>query len=143
MADMVRMPAHYMSDGNIETIDVVEAVIDGLPAQKALALGHVLRYALRAGKKTEDATEDLAKANNYAWRLVTGKWRHEAEKYKAFNVALLDGEVMAYPACPRCKHDVSSVFDANDAVEDLFCPRCGLRLTLCGGYDWKEDGHGE
>lgn len=143
MADMVRMPAHYVSECGVETIDVVEAVIDGLPSDKAMALGHVLRYALRAGKKTEDATEDLAKANNYAWRLVTGKWRHEAEKKMTFNVALLDGEVMAHPACPRCKLDVSHVLDASDAIEDMFCPRCGLPLTMHGGYEWKGDGHGE
>ena len=43
---------------------------------QAYALGQVLRYFDRAGKK--DATDtDLGKANNYAHRLVTGKWRDD------------------------------------------------------------------
>lgn len=48
--------------------------IDGLPAREAFLLGQVLRYADRAGEK-DDPAIDLGKANNYAWRLVTGDWR--------------------------------------------------------------------
>lgn len=72
--DAVEHPYHYTSHG-IETIDKIEAVIDGLPADKAAALSNVLRYFDRAGMK-DDAAQDLNKANNYAHRLVYGKWRH-------------------------------------------------------------------
>ena len=71
--EVVDSPSWYTS-GGVETIDKIERVVDGLPAVQAYALGQVLRYFDRAGKK--DATEtDLGKANNYAHRLVYGKWR--------------------------------------------------------------------
>lgn len=75
--EVVDSPSWYTS-GDVETIDKIEAVVDGLPAVQACALGQVLRYFDRAGKK--DATDtDLGKANNYAHRLVYGKWRHSDE----------------------------------------------------------------
>lgn len=58
----------------VETIDKIEAVIDGLPAREAFLLGQVIRYADRAGLKDEPEV-DLGKANNYAHRLVTKRWR--------------------------------------------------------------------
>ncbi len=73
--EVVYSPIWYTS-GDVETIEKIERVIDGLPAVQAYALGQVLRYFDRAGKK--DATDtDLGKANNYAHRLVYGKWRDE------------------------------------------------------------------
>lgn len=76
-AEVVDSPSWYTS-GGVETIEKIERVIDGLPAVQAYALGQVLRYFDRAGRK--DATEtDLGKANNYAHRLVTGKWRDDDE----------------------------------------------------------------
>lgn len=65
-------PDHYK--GPVEAIDAIEAVVDGLDARSAYLLGNVLKYVLRAGRKG-DAGEDLAKANNYAHRLVGGEWR--------------------------------------------------------------------
>ena len=73
MADMVYDPPHY-DRGGLEAIDVIEGIIDGLPAVEAACLANVLKYALRAGKKG-DAAQDIAKANNYAHRLCTGRWR--------------------------------------------------------------------
>lgn len=73
--DAVNKPLHYCS-GKIETIDKIEAVIDGLPAKKAASLANVLKYFDRAGLK-DDTKQDLDKANNYAHRLVYGKWRNE------------------------------------------------------------------
>ena len=71
--EVVDSPSWYTS-GGVETIEKIERAVDGLPAVQAYALGQVLRYFDRAGKK--DATEtDLGKANNYAHRLVYGKWR--------------------------------------------------------------------
>lgn len=71
MADEVYRPDHYA--GAIEAIDVIETVIEGLPAREAFLLGQVLKYGLRAGRKGLAST-DLKKANNYAHRLITGKW---------------------------------------------------------------------
>ena len=60
--------------GEVEPIDIIERVVDGLPPDKAYSLGQVLRYCLRAGKK-DDIYVELGKANNYAHRLVFGHWR--------------------------------------------------------------------
>lgn len=75
--EVVDSPSWYTL-GKVETIEKIERVVDGLPAVQAYSLGQVLRYFDRAGKK--DATEtDLGKANNYAHRLVYGKWRGSDE----------------------------------------------------------------
>lgn len=71
--ETVNSPAWYTS-GGVETIDKVEAVVDGLPARDAYLLGQIVRYVDRAGRK-DPAQIDLGKANNYAHRLVGGKWR--------------------------------------------------------------------
>ena len=71
--ETVDSPEWY--EGGVETIDKIEAVIDGLPAREAFLLGQVIRYCDRAGKKDE-ADIDLGKANNYAHRLVSGEWRN-------------------------------------------------------------------
>lgn len=73
--DMVNKPRHYC-DGKLETIQKIEAVIEGLPAKEASCLANVLKYFDRAGLK-DAAEQDLDKANNYAHRLVYGSWRHE------------------------------------------------------------------
>lgn len=72
--DMVYRPHHY-ADREVEAIDLIEFIIDGLPVKEGMLLSHVLRYALRAGIKTPDWTMDAEKANNYAHRLITGDWR--------------------------------------------------------------------
>lgn len=72
-AETVRDPDWYTS-GAVETIDKIEAVIDGLPAREAFLLGQVIRYVDRAGEK-DDPAIDLGKANNYAHRLVFKHWR--------------------------------------------------------------------
>ena len=71
--ETVDSPSWYTA-GAVETIDKVEAVVEGLPAPQAYLLGQVVRYVDRAGMKDEAAV-DLGKANNYAHRLVHGKWR--------------------------------------------------------------------
>lgn len=76
-ADLVDHPAHYEHGGR-QSIEIVEKVIDGLPASKAFSLGCALKYVLRAGYK-DDLETDLEKANNFAHRACTGKWRWERE----------------------------------------------------------------
>lgn len=64
----------HINAGEVEPIDIIERVVEGLPPDKAYSLGQVLRYCLRAGKK-DDIDVELGKANNYAHRLVFGHWR--------------------------------------------------------------------
>lgn len=71
--EVVDSPGWYTA-GGVETIDKIEAIADGLPAREAYLLGQVIRYADRAGRK-DDPAVDLGKANNYAHRLVCGRWR--------------------------------------------------------------------
>ena len=68
-------PRYYWETG-FEAIDIIEYVIDGLDANSSFLLGNVIKYVLRAGLKEEDPLKDLLKANNYAYRLVTGEWKY-------------------------------------------------------------------
>lgn len=77
--DNVDKPYHYTSHGGLETIEKIEAIIDGLPAREAAMLANIIKYSDRAGLKNS-AEEDLAKANNYAHRLVFGHWRGDGDK---------------------------------------------------------------
>lgn len=76
--DNVDKPYHYASH-RLETIEKIEAIIDGLPAREAALLANIIKYSDRAGLKNS-AEEDLAKANNYAHRLVYKHWRGESGK---------------------------------------------------------------
>lgn len=76
MSEQVINPTHY-TKGKVETIDKIEAVIDGLPAKQANCLSHIIRYVDRCEDKHADPMKDLGKANNYAHRLVFGHWRDE------------------------------------------------------------------
>lgn len=74
VADRLAPYGTYINAGEVEPIDIIERVVEGLPPDKAYSLGQVLRYCLRAGKKG-DIDVELGKANNYAHRLVFGHWR--------------------------------------------------------------------
>lgn len=65
-------------DGEMEAIDIIKEVTDGVDGEAAFCLGNIIKYVLRAGRKP-GAQDDLKKANNYAHRLVYGEWRkHES-----------------------------------------------------------------
>lgn len=81
MAEQVHNPTHYTS-GKLETIDKIEAVIDGLPDREAYLLGQIIRYVDRCEGKHDNPMQDLQKANNYAHRLVTRRWRNS--KHSSF-----------------------------------------------------------
>lgn len=74
MSEQVINPTHY-TQGKVETIDKITAVIEGLPAEEAYLLGQIIRYVDRCEDKHDDPMLDLGKANNYAHRLVLGHWR--------------------------------------------------------------------
>jgi hypothetical protein len=61
-------PENYYAQRGLEAIDIIEAY--GLD----FSLGNAVKYILRAGRKTEDTTADLMKAENYIHRAITGKW---------------------------------------------------------------------
>lgn len=58
---MPQNPSYYKI-GNVEAIDIAEH----LPFN----LGNVIKYAIRAGRKTEDAISDLEKAEWYIRREI-------------------------------------------------------------------------
>ncbi|MDN3515340.1 MAG: DUF3310 domain-containing protein [Candidatus Brocadia sp.] len=66
MADNVNHPQHYKANG-LEAIDVIEAF--GL----GFHLGNATKYILRAGRKTQDATEDIRKSIWYLNRFLEGR----------------------------------------------------------------------
>ena len=65
-------------DGEMEAIDIIKEVTDGIDGEAAFCLGNIIKYVLRAGRKP-GAQDDLRKANNYAHRLVYGEWRKYAK----------------------------------------------------------------
>lgn len=63
MTDNVNHPAHYVGFSNgAEVIDITENL--------SFNLGNVVKYVARAGRKTEDPTEDLLKAEFYLSREI-------------------------------------------------------------------------
>lgn len=74
VADRLAPYGTHIDAGDVEPIDIIERVVEGLPPDKAYSLGQVLRYCLRVGRKG-DMDVELGKANNYAHRLVFGHWR--------------------------------------------------------------------
>lgn len=63
IADNINHPAHYKA-GGIEVIDVIEAYDLGFHD------GNAVKYILRVGRKTADATEDIRKAIWYLNRYL-------------------------------------------------------------------------
>ena len=61
--------------GEVEPIDIIERVVEGLPPDKAYSLGQVLRYCLRAGKKDDiDAELRDAARKVYANNIERGRY---------------------------------------------------------------------
>lgn len=61
MSDNVNHPKHYALVDNVETIDVIEAVLDD--GFLDYCYGNVIKYILRAPKK--NGIEDMKKAKVY------------------------------------------------------------------------------
>lgn len=73
---MVSHPDHYIH-GGMETIDVIEAFIEGLPAKEAFLAGQVIKYISRWHSK--NGLQDLEKANWYLSRLIDHVKRADVE----------------------------------------------------------------
>ncbi len=74
-SDDVNHPYYYTQD-RLEAIEIIDVITTGLDGFDGYCLGNILKYALRAGKKG-NARTDLEKANNYAHKMISGKWRWE------------------------------------------------------------------
>lgn len=63
-----------------ETIDIIEHVVmrESLPPKAAYCIGNALKYLCRCGlKEGEDWKDDVAKAENYLHRAITGEWKKD------------------------------------------------------------------
>lgn len=70
--------AHY-SKTKIEAIELIEELSkrESLPRGIVFAVGNALKYILRAGEKEGESWQsDLAKAENYLHRALTGEWKN-------------------------------------------------------------------
>jgi len=82
MKEVVNHPSHYQSgvldeDGSskYEAIKIIEAY------DLNFSLGNVIKYVLRAGKKSESAIEDLEKAARYIQFQIDYLRRQSEEVY--------------------------------------------------------------
>lgn len=75
--EVVYHPQHYQTQSGYESQDYIDKVVDGLPAREAVCLAHILRYFFRCDSKHAEPWQDLAKANNYAHRMIYGHWREK------------------------------------------------------------------
>lgn len=64
-----------------ESIELIEQLMDrqNIPRRPAFMIGQALRYIMRCGVKTEDWGADIAKAENYLHRALTGEWNEKAK----------------------------------------------------------------
>ena len=76
MTDNVNHPAHYQRRG-VEAIDVIEAMVEGWPADSAYRLGNVLKYLWRHRQK--GGLESLRKARWYLDREIANL---EADEFR-------------------------------------------------------------
>lgn len=62
----------------VETIEIIESIVnrEQIPRKAAYAIGNAVKYLFRAGlKEFENWEDDVAKAENYLHRALTGKWK--------------------------------------------------------------------
>lgn len=61
-----------------EVIEIIESIVnrEQIPRKAAYAIGNAVKYLCRAGlKEFENWEDDVAKAENYLHRALTGKWK--------------------------------------------------------------------
>lgn len=90
---MVIKPSHYISKNGLETIDVIEAWIEGLPPVEAFLSGQVIKYISRWNKK--NGVQDLEKAQFYLERLI--------DKLKGKSDAEVEDSVVENNSISYCK----------------------------------------
>jgi hypothetical protein len=62
--EAITSPAHYKVAEGVEVVDMIRAVLT--PEQfRGYCLGNLIKYRMRAGKKTMSPMEDLGKAHVY------------------------------------------------------------------------------
>lgn len=69
---------HYDLGCGVETIKIIETIVnrENIPRKAAYAIGNAVKYLLRTGvKEGEYWQDDVAKAENYLHRALTGEWK--------------------------------------------------------------------
>jgi len=124
MSDNVNHPAHYAGQFPLEVIEMIEAVLRetyGGTAFKAYCLGNELKYRFRAGHKSDDPAEDIAKA----------------EKYREFREAQEMAEDMLAETLQGDSTESRSAFGQDAGLTWGWCTRCrgygslDTRTLLC------------
>lgn len=69
MKDNINNPSHYQ--GNVEVIEIIEQLTEGMEGNKAYMLGNVVKYIFRHEKK--NGIEDLKKASWYLNRVINSE----------------------------------------------------------------------
>lgn len=77
VSDNVNHPSHYQS-GKFEVIDIIEEFTKDYTGAQAFAMGNVIKYVLRSGKK--NGIEDLKKAQWYLNYLIKDMEVKEANR---------------------------------------------------------------
>lgn len=77
------MGAKYYKTDKWEAIDIIESVVsrETIPPRAKFCVGNAIKYLLRCGEKDPKAWAlDIAKAENYLHRALTGMWIKERTK---------------------------------------------------------------
>ena len=124
MSDNVQHPYHYAGTYPSEVIEMIESVLRDTydsTAFEAYCLGSELKYRFRAGHKSDNPAEDIAKAEKYReFREDAEAMRREREG-KLFTLPILD----------------DLLEKAGDEIEDghgnawgRWCPDCGAEMEV-------------
>lgn len=65
--DVVNSPSHYTT-GKVEVIEIIEQAVKGLPPERAVLIGNVIKYVMRHSNK--NGKEDLEKAEWFLKRAI-------------------------------------------------------------------------
>lgn len=74
---------HYDFTPFTESIELIEDIQtrEGIPPKARYSIGNAMKYLMRCGRKSgESWKDDIAKAENYLHRALTGTWVKEKGK---------------------------------------------------------------
>jgi hypothetical protein len=89
--EAITSPSHYKVCEGLEVVDMIRAVLT--PEQlRGYCLGNLIKYRMRAGKKTMSPMEDLGKAHVYEQWLADMEDLGNAHVYEQWLAELEGGE---------------------------------------------------
>jgi len=105
MTDNINSPGHY-NTGNVEVIEIIEQLTEGMEGKKAFNLGNVIKYIFRHENK--GGTDDLKKAAWYLNRVIDG----DPENNEFVSTCLYCGKhywsTRSTKVCAACRSKVGS-----------------------------------